>query len=84
MPRLTASASRWAISLGIGIGLRLVSDLRGSSAHSIDGVPIDRPTAALAYRVKDLTTSKRSRRDFPVDQHVRRAPQQQGGPSLGM
>ena len=63
-----------------GVGAEQVLNL----AAARKPLPIDWPTAALAYRVKDLTTPKRSRRDFPVDQHVRRAPQQQGGPSLGM
>ncbi len=47
-------------------------------------LPADRATAALAYRVKDLTTLKSPRWDVPVDRHIRRAPQQQGGRSLGM
>ena len=46
-------------------------------------LPIDHPTAALGYRVKDLVTP-RKRRPAPSIDPFPRPSQQQSGPSLGM
>ncbi|WP_147095093.1 AAA family ATPase, partial [Nocardioides psychrotolerans] len=47
-------------------------------------LPVDCPTAALAYRVKDLTTPKRKHPAFPVDEPFRRSVSGLSGPSLGL
>ncbi len=46
-------------------------------------LPVDHPTAALAYRVKDLVTPRRQRRAVPSIDPFPRPSQQQSGPSLG-
>lgn len=46
-------------------------------------LPIDHPTAALGYRVKDLAT-QRKRRPAPSIDPFPRPSQQQSGPSLGL
>lgn len=48
-------------------------------------LPVDHPTAALSYRVKDLATPrKRTRRPAPTFAPFQRSQQQQSGPGLGM
>jgi hypothetical protein len=46
-------------------------------------LPVDHPTSALAYRVKDLATTKKRRPPQPIDPFPRHS-QQQSGPSLGL
>ena len=46
-------------------------------------LPVDHPTAALGYRVKDLVTPRRQRRAVPSIDPFPRPSQQQSGPSLG-
>lgn len=47
-------------------------------------LPVDRATAALAYRVKALATPKRPRRELPLDERFGRPAQRSTGPSWGM
>ena len=47
-------------------------------------LPVDHPTAALSYRVKDLTTPRRQRRAAASIDPFPRPSQQQSGPSLGL
>jgi conjugative relaxase-like TrwC/TraI family protein len=47
-------------------------------------LPVDHPTAALAYRVKDLATPRKHRRVAPSIDPFPRPSQQQSGPSLGL
>lgn len=47
-------------------------------------LPVDHPTAALGYRVKDLATPRRPRRPGPSIDPFPRSPQRDGGPTLGM
>lgn len=47
-------------------------------------LPVDHPTAALGYRVKDLVTPRRQRRAVPSIDPFPRSPQRNSGPSLGM
>jgi len=46
-------------------------------------LPVDHPTAALAYRVKDLATSRKQRRTATSIDPFPRPSRQQSGPSLG-
>lgn len=46
-------------------------------------LPVDHPTAALGYRVKDLVTPRKRRPAASIDPFPRPS-QQHGGPSLGM
>jgi len=47
-------------------------------------LPIDHPTAALSFRVKDLATPRRQRRTVPSIDPFPRPSQRQSGPSLGL
>jgi len=47
-------------------------------------LPTDHATAALAYRVRELVTPKRTRRTVQSAEPFERSQQQSGGPSLGM
>ena len=62
-----------------GIDAEQVLDL----AAARKPLPTDRPTAALAYRIRDLATPRKIRQAPSVDPFVR-SPQQGSGPSLGM
>lgn len=46
-------------------------------------LPVDHPTAALGYRIKDLTTPRKRRPPASIDPFPR-SPQRDGGPTLGM
>ena len=46
-------------------------------------LPVDHPTSALAYRVKDLATPKKRRAPQSIDPFPR-SPQRDSGPSLGL
>ncbi|HPU13762.1 MAG TPA: hypothetical protein PLQ19_08210 [Aeromicrobium sp.] len=46
-------------------------------------LPVDHPTSALAYRVKDLATPKKGRAPQSIDPFPHHS-QQQSGPSLGL
>ena len=64
-----------------GIDAERVLDL----AAARKPLPIDRPTAALAYRVEDLTAQKKRRRaPQSIDPFPRHSPQRHSGPSLGL
>lgn len=47
-------------------------------------LPTDHPTAALAYRVRELVAPKRSRRKVPSVEPFARSNQQPNGPSVGL
>ncbi|MBD8869891.1 hypothetical protein [Nocardioides donggukensis] len=47
-------------------------------------LPVDHPTAALGYRVKDLVTPRMQRRAVPSIDPFPRPSQRQPGPSLGL
>jgi conjugative relaxase-like TrwC/TraI family protein len=62
-----------------GIDAERVLDL----AAARKPLPVDHPTAALGYRVKDLVAPRRQRRAVPSIDPYPRPSQQQSGPSLG-
>lgn len=72
-------AASGALSHGLQRPKRLV-DL----AAARKPLPVDHPTSALAYRVKDLATPKKQRRAAPSMDPYPRPSQQQSGPSLGL
>ncbi|MGH3444467.1 MAG: hypothetical protein ACRDPB_03745, partial [Nocardioidaceae bacterium] len=45
-------------------------------------LPVDHPTAALAYRIRDLATPRKQRRPAPSIDPFPRSPQHDSGPSL--
>lgn len=47
-------------------------------------LPVDHPTAALSFRVKDLATPRRQQGAVPSIDPFPRPSQQQSGPSLGL
>lgn len=47
-------------------------------------LPTDHATAALAYRVRELVTPKRTRRTVQSAEPFERSQQQPSGPSLGI
>lgn len=46
-------------------------------------LPVDHPTAALAFRIKDLSTPRKPRRAAPSLDPFPRPSQRQSGPGLG-
>lgn len=62
-----------------GIDAERVLDL----AAARKPLPVDHPTAALGYRVKDLTTPRKRRPPASIDPFPR-SPQRDGGPTLEM
>lgn len=62
-----------------GIDVERILDLAAARRP----LPVDHPTAALGYRVKDLATPRRQRRTVPSNDPFPRPSQRQSGPSLG-
>lgn len=63
-----------------GIDAQQLLDL----AASRQPLPVERPTAALAYRVRDTATTSHTRRGLPVDEPFRPSTRPSGGPALGL
>ena len=63
-----------------GVDAERILDL----AASRKPLPVDHPTAALAYRVKDLATPRKQHRAAASIDPFSRPSQQQSGPSLGL
>lgn len=63
-----------------GIDAQHVLDL----AAARKPLPEERPTAALAHRVRDTATTNHTRRGFPVDEPFGRSTKPSGGPALGL